>query len=60
MNAHQTFLYCLVLAEMVKVEGMKAANAERAIQGTAPAYDADDFFRSCDAIQTAAQQLINS
>jgi hypothetical protein len=60
MKAHQTFLYSLILAEMVKVEGMKAENAAALFHGHAPKYWEDAFAQVTGSIENYAQQLINS
>ena len=48
----------LIAAAMARIEGMKAANAEREANGDAQAYGADEFFYEAHSLETIARDVL--
>jgi 23S rRNA maturation mini-RNase III len=48
----------LITAAQARIEGMKAANAEREANGYALAYDGDAFFEECRRLELLANEVI--
>lgn len=48
----------IIVATMARIEGMKAANAEREANGDAQAYGADSFFEEAYSLELIARDVL--
>lgn len=58
MTPQTVRIMALITAAQARIEGMKAANAEREANGYAPAYDGDAFFEEFSRLELLANEVI--
>lgn len=58
MTPQTVRIMALITAAQARIEGMKAANAEREANGHAPAYDGDAFFEEFSRLELLANEVI--
>lgn len=58
MTPQTVRIMALITAAQARIEGMKAANAERAANGYVPAYDVDAFFDESSRLELLANDVL--
>lgn len=59
MTAQAIKILCFALAEYARIEGMRAANMTRIMNGEALAYSEESFGYSASTLDQLAQEVIN-
>lgn len=60
MNPQLAQYMLLGMAALARIEGMKAENRKREMDGHAPAYSEIDFFNEAESLEVLAIQAINT